>query len=209
MILEISRSEVPRARRDRINRSSETDGSPASILAMRDWLDLSTFARSACESRFRCRRSRRPSASRILSSMYADSSLESRRNSLTLPIFQPLASNRLFFSSRIFILLKSSFARLNDGSRCLRGLFAEDFQDHDGIRLDSVHNAPRGVGVIDAQLVAPRPNGRHGPGVRHSKQLAPLQTSQQISRLHSGSLGERWGLDFSVQPNKRFVAWAH
>jgi hypothetical protein len=34
-----SRSVVPREIRERISRSRETDGSPASILATRDWLD--------------------------------------------------------------------------------------------------------------------------------------------------------------------------
>jgi hypothetical protein len=42
----ISWAEVPRARRDRIKRSRKTEGSPASIFAMRDWLDFSTLASS-------------------------------------------------------------------------------------------------------------------------------------------------------------------
>src|SRR3990167_2865279 len=104
MILESSRLEVPRARSDRISRSRETDGSPASIFATRDWLDFSALARSVWERRSRRRRSRRLSANRILSSMYADSSSERRRNSLALPIFQPPASNCFLLSSRIFIL---------------------------------------------------------------------------------------------------------
>jgi hypothetical protein len=39
MIRDSSRSVVPREISERISRSKETDGSPASILATRDWLD--------------------------------------------------------------------------------------------------------------------------------------------------------------------------
>jgi hypothetical protein len=40
----------PNTNNDRISRSKETDGSPASILATRDWLDFSRFANSTCVS---------------------------------------------------------------------------------------------------------------------------------------------------------------
>jgi hypothetical protein len=43
----ISFTETPRARSDLIGRSIVTVGSPASILATRDWLDLTTLANSA------------------------------------------------------------------------------------------------------------------------------------------------------------------
>ena len=39
MICESSRSVAPREISERISRSKETEGSPASILATRDWLD--------------------------------------------------------------------------------------------------------------------------------------------------------------------------
>jgi len=39
MIRDSSRADVPREISERISRSKETDGSPASILATRDWLD--------------------------------------------------------------------------------------------------------------------------------------------------------------------------
>ena len=44
MIWPSSRFEAPSASRDRTNRSSETVGSPASILATRDWLDCTALA---------------------------------------------------------------------------------------------------------------------------------------------------------------------
>lgn len=209
MILESSRLDVPRARSDRISRSSETDGSPASILATRDWLDLSIPARSTCERRCRLRRSRKLSASRILSSIYVDSSSESWRNSLALPIFQPFASNRFFFSSRIFVLPESFSTRRYYGPRRGPGFLAEDFQDHDSVGLDSVHDAPRNTSVIDAQLIAPRPDIWHRPRMGHGNQFAPLQPPKQIARLQSGSLREGRSLDLTVQPDKRFVVRAH
>src|SRR5439155_16530052 len=70
MIRDNSRREVPRISSDLISRSSDTEGSPASILAMRDWLDWRRFARSACVRLRRRRRLRRPVASRALRSMY-------------------------------------------------------------------------------------------------------------------------------------------
>lgn len=41
---------IPRASNDRIIRSRETEGSPVSSLAARDWLDLITLASSTCVS---------------------------------------------------------------------------------------------------------------------------------------------------------------
>jgi hypothetical protein len=49
IILESSRSEAPSVMRERMRRSRETEESPASILATRDWLDRSFAARSTCD----------------------------------------------------------------------------------------------------------------------------------------------------------------
>jgi hypothetical protein len=95
MIRDNSRREAPSVSSDLIRRSSETDGSPASILAIRDWLDWSRLASSACVRFRRRRHSRNPSASRTLSSTYAASSAVIRRNSWAVPTFQPLASRRV------------------------------------------------------------------------------------------------------------------
>ena len=60
---------MPNDSNDRTIRSSDTLGSPASILATRDWLDLSSAA-SSFWVRFRFRRvSRRDSPNANLSSM--------------------------------------------------------------------------------------------------------------------------------------------
>jgi hypothetical protein len=98
MICDSSRSVVPRAMSERIKRSNETDGSPASILATRDWLDSSFAARSSCDRPFRCRLCLKPAASLIFNSMYAASSSERPKNSLMEPTFQPFARKRFAFA---------------------------------------------------------------------------------------------------------------
>ncbi len=58
-----SRFEVPSASSDRTRRSSDTDGSPDSIFATRDWLDSIVFASAVWLIPLAVRRARRPSAS--------------------------------------------------------------------------------------------------------------------------------------------------
>src|SRR5437879_11712103 len=70
---------------DLIRRSNDTEGSPASIWAMRDWLDGRRVARSACVRFRRRRRSRRPVASLPSRSRYATSPALSRRDSRAVP----------------------------------------------------------------------------------------------------------------------------
>src|SRR5205809_2137989 len=73
MIRDSSWREVPRISRDLTSRSRDTEGSPASIFAMRDWLDWRRLARSAC---VRLRRASR--ASRRWRSEEHTSELQSR-----------------------------------------------------------------------------------------------------------------------------------
>src|SRR5277367_488261 len=63
MIVANSRLDVPSANSDLTSRSSDTVGSPASILATRDWLDLMARASPTCVTPRACRRVLRPSAS--------------------------------------------------------------------------------------------------------------------------------------------------
>ena len=100
--------ETPKARSVLISRSMLTEGSPASIFATRDWLDLTSLATSTWDSFRVVRCILSPSASSSLSSMYADSSADRPRNSAALPIFQPLRSRRFRFSSRIVVLTQPS-----------------------------------------------------------------------------------------------------
>lgn len=113
MILAISRLEAPNARRVRMSRSRDTEGSPASILATLDWLDFTRLARSPWVSRRRVRHSRSFDARLILSSTYAASSGERLRNSTVLPTLQPLASRRFLFDSRIVVAPETLPARLD------------------------------------------------------------------------------------------------
>lgn len=140
MIRTSSARDAPSANKERTMRSRETDPSPDSIFATRDWLDLSNFATSAC---VRCRSSlkrRRPSAMRSLISMYASSSGDVPRNSVAVPTRHPRASSRFLLSSRIVVLPKSSSANSDHSTRCGLGLLLEDLDDHDRVVVDAVHH---------------------------------------------------------------------
>jgi hypothetical protein len=192
-----------------MSRSRETDGSPASILAILDWLDCSRLASSACV-RFRRRlHSRSPTASRTLSSMYAASSAVSRRNSCAVPTFQPFASRRRRFSSRTVVLPQSASARVNDDFRRRASRLAEHRQNHNGVSIGSVHNPPVNFDISDPEFVAVRPHHRHRPRMRHRQHLALLEQPQQIAGLDPRHLGERRRLDLSVKPDDRLVCPAY
>ena len=87
---------APATNRARINRSIETAGSLASILATRDWLERRRFAKSLWERPWSIRHFFRLSLNVSLSSTNAASSSDSARNSLTEPTFQPADSRRFF-----------------------------------------------------------------------------------------------------------------
>jgi hypothetical protein len=203
MIRDNSRREAPRSSSDRTRRSSDTEGSPASILAMRDWLDWRRRARPACVRRRRRRRSRRLVASRTFRSIYAASSALRRRNSFAVPIFQPLASSRRRFSSRTVVFPQSPGARINDGLRGRPRLLAEDFQDHDGVEVKTVHDSPVNSCVPDSQLVTARPHHWHRLRPRQADRLPLLEQTKQITDLDPGRSGEGRRLDLSVKPHER------
>src|SRR3989304_8957328 len=116
--------------------------------------------------------------------MYADSSSERPRKSLAVPIFHPFAAKRFFFSLRIVIFLDSPLACVDNRSRRLSALLAEDFQDHDGIRVDSSIDDPSGnPGIVDAQFMTSWTQRRHGSGGGHSQDLAAWQPSGKECRF--------------------------
>ncbi len=209
MIRDNSRREAPRISSDLTSRSKETDGSPASILATRDWLEWIRLASCVWVSFRRRRQSRKPTASRTLSSTYAASPALSPRNSRAVPTFQPLASRRRRFSSRTVILPQSADACVNDGLRRRPGCLAEDRQNHNGVGIGAVHDPPISFGVSNSQFVTARTHNRHRPRVRHRQRLALLQQPDEIAGLDPGHLRERRRLDFSVKPDERLVARAH
>lgn len=209
MIRDSSRREVPRISNDRIRRSRDTEGSPASIFAIRDWLDWRRLARSACVRLRRRRRSRSPMASRALRSIYAASSSLRRRNSWVVPNFQPLASSRRRFSSCTVVLPEPAGTGVNDSFGRRRGLLAEDLQNHHGIGVQPIHDSPISPVVTDSELVTARTHNWHRPRVRHPNCLALLQQTKQIAGFDPGRAGERRRLDLSVKPDERLVARAH
>ena len=87
--------------------------------------------------------------------------------------------------------------------RRLGGGFLEDFQDHDRITIDSVHDSSCSIFVIDPKFMASRAYRWHGPGMRQPEILSSLEPSQQESCLNPRSLRERWRLDFPVEPHQR------
>ena len=209
MIRDNSRREAPSISSDLMSRSSETVGSPASILAIRDWLDWSRVASSACVRFRRRRHSRKPIARRTLSSTYAVSSAVSRRNSWAVPTFQPLTSRRRRFASRTVVLPRSADARINDGFRRRPSRLAEDGQNHDGVVIGPINDPPVGSGGSDAQFVAARSHDGHWPRVRHRQHLALLQQPKQIAGLDPRRLRKGRRPDLSVKPHERLVARAH
>jgi hypothetical protein len=209
MIRDNSRREAPRISSDLIRRSNDTEGSPASILAMRDWLDWSRRASADCVRRRRRRRSRRPVASRTLRSIYAASSALRPRNSRAVPIFQPLASSRRRFPSRTVVLPQSAGARVNDTGGRRPGLLPENLQDHHSVGVEAIHDPPVPSGITNAQLVTALAHNRHRPRSRQTERLPFLQQTEQITSLDPCRLREGRRFDLSVKPNERFVARAH
>ena len=155
MIFAISRFDAPRARSERISKSIDTEGSPDSIFAILDWLDFTIFANCIWVSFRFCRLFLRLSPSLSLSSMYADSSGVSWRNSSTVPTLQPFSSRRFFFVLCIVIILNTLFADVNHAFRSLRGFFLKYFQNKYCIIVDTIYDAPCSTLVINSKLVAP------------------------------------------------------
>jgi hypothetical protein len=202
-------SDAPRASRERIRRSSDTEGSPVSIFATRDWLDLMSLASAVCES-FRPRlRLRRLSLNRSFSSTYIASSGVSLRKSSALPSFQPLFFNSTRFVLRIVVVLQSSLRRLNCGLGCLCRFLLEHLSNNNRVEICSVNKPPRRVSIDDSKLVAPSPNSGHWSRVRHGKRLTSLKSTHQESCLQPGRFPERRRLDLAFKPYKRFVFRTH
>jgi len=91
----------PAVKSDRIKRSIDTDGSPASILATRDWLDLMRRASAACERFLFNRRRLSSRAKETRTSTKAASASVRPRNSLASATFQPARWSFSFLSFRI------------------------------------------------------------------------------------------------------------
>src|SRR3990172_12653288 len=193
MILARSFFEAPRARSDRNMRSSETVESPASIFATRDWLEPRSFASRTCEIFFRILSLRTLSLSARRTSTKATSSGVRPRNSSAPPTLQPLACRRSSFLLSIsqppyhelpVVVGKSTSASIHNRLWYISTLLGEDFQHNDRIFVDTVHYSPGCDPINDTKLVAPGPDGRHGPRMRQTQSLPTLQPSQQHALFH-------------------------
>ena len=105
--------DAPRESSDRRSKSMDTDGSPASILATRDWLELIALASWICVIFLRNRRCFKKDARASRISIRDSSSGVSSRKSAEEPIFQPAA---LSFFCFVFLMTQSN------SSYCLRRL---------------------------------------------------------------------------------------
>jgi hypothetical protein len=61
------------------------------------------------------------------------------------------------------VLAEPPAAVIDDRPRRGTGLLLPDIQDHDGIRVCSIHEPPVPVGIADPEFVAALAHVQHGP----------------------------------------------
>ena len=188
MIAASSRFDAPRASSDRSMRSRDTVGSPASIFATRDWLDLMDLAISTWVTPCACRRAFMPAARRMRSSTYAASSSDRPSKSLAVPIRHPLLSSLFRLLSRIFILLKAATRCVDHLFGGRSGLLGENLKNHYRIAVNAIDDSLVATNVRDPQLMALPFDARHRCGLRHSKGVSALQLTQQEACLNRAAL---------------------
>jgi hypothetical protein len=165
-----SSREAPVSKNARAIKSRDTLGSPDSIFATRDWLDFISFASVTCDIFWPTRRSLSALLKESRASTNWLSAGESSRNSATVPILNPAASNLNFFFASISPLIQGQprLASVYDVSWCRLRLLLEYLEDHNCVSIDFVNNPPRQINVLNSQFMASMPNGRHRSGVRQS-----------------------------------------
>ena len=190
-------------------KSSETEGSPTSSFATRDWLDLRIFASSTCVSFCYVRNFLKLVLSFNFNSMYEDSSSDKLRNSAVEPIFQPFFSKLFCFCLFIFIILYSFFTHIyNTLRRLLRFLF-EYFKNYYCVIINSLNNPPSIPFVIYSQFIAIRTYTRHWSRMWHFQFLSHLKKSKKKSSFYPCSRGKWRSFYFSMQPDERFILYFH
>ena len=208
----------PAVKSDRIKRSIDTDGSPASILATRDWLDLMRRASAACERFLFNRRRLSSRAKETRTSTKAASASVRPRNSLASATFQPARWSFSFLSFRIstsstsldyIVSLQAVLAPVDDRLWRLPRFLGEHLQNDYGVRIDPKDNAPRYAFVVDPQFSASRSDLGQCLATWHPEVLPLLQHPEQESCFPPGRIGKWRALDLSVQPDKRFILIWH
>src|SRR4030042_6990429 len=143
-------SEAPKVNRDLTNKSNETVGSPVSIFATRDWLELIILANCSCvifcfvRCFFKC------SLSASFNSIYLASSDDNPRNSVVVPTFHPFFSSIFFLvffimalpSCSRLVLFYSLLAYISNWLRRTICFLFEYLQNYDRIRFNPVTDSP-------------------------------------------------------------------
>jgi hypothetical protein len=80
--------------------------------------------------------------------------------------------------------------------------FLKHIRNHHRIGIQAINDPPRLARIHDSQFVAPGPDGRHWPGVRHTEPLAALKASQQRPGFKAGRRRERRRLHLAAQPHQ-------
>src|SRR3972149_7768926 len=168
----------------------ETEGSPASILAIRDWLDPISRAASSWVRRRRFLCSFTNWLRAILISMYSSSSSVSSRNSRAPATFQPCASSNLRFALSILppsdspiILSKTLPAHLESSLRRLPRALGKHLSYHNRVWINPVDDAPCASLIENPKLVNTPADGWQGPRMRQRQWFTPLQQPKQVSRF--------------------------
>ena len=193
---------APAAKSARTIRSSETLGSPASIFATRDWLDLMRSARSDCDSLCLVRACRTASVKLSLISTSAACSSLSCRKSRAEPARQPAARSRFNFSAFIALFLashdrliafQSGHANVDYLFGCPGRRLGEHFENDYGVVVDVIHHAPCSVLIRDSQFVAAWTYRRHRPRMRKLDLFTALKPAQETAGFNAGCARKRRG----------------
>jgi hypothetical protein len=209
MTLAKSPFEAPSAISDRTSKSIETLGSPASIFATRDWLDLTTLANSPWVRRRCTRWIFSPFARRRRRSTNARCSADKPRKSPASPTAHPRSRSLRRLATCIIVLPQPSATGFDDLPRRTACLLGKDISYDDRIGVDSIDDSPGLSRVINPQFVASRTDGRHRPTHRQTDDVTRLQTPEQIARLNPCRLTEWRTLDLAPQPRQGSVLARH
>lgn len=160
MVRARSLGRAPRANKDRTRRSTDTDESPASIFATRDWLDFRRRASSTCERLRRLRHFFRLWLSASRNSTSAASASDRFRKSLAshAPPAWPACcfSSRLPPSTQRVVLPQPTFAGGNDSLERPSCFLAEHLGNYYCVRINPIDDSPSRLGIVYSKFVASR-----------------------------------------------------
>lgn len=192
----------------------ETEGSAASIFAIRDWLERSRLATCVCESPRRLRSFRSSLLSDTFSSINPSSASERPRKSRVDPTFHPAAANRSLFALRIVgnprrcavIPAKPAAARFDHRCRSPAGFLCKYLGDHDCIWIKAIDEPELGAAIRDPKLMTSWTDGWHRSGSRHRESFSFLKHPQRIPHFNPPLLRERRRFYLSVKPDEGLIS---